>query len=165
MKEEKSEVKRNMSPDQALSRLAAYCSRSERCPQDISKKLEQWEIAPKERTRIIQFLQKEKFLDESRYASAFVRDKSRFNGWGIQRIRLELKKRNLTSEIIETALQQLNSKETIDRLVELLKKKQPTIKAKTEWEAKQKLMRFAAGRGFSMEEIEKAMEQIATRFV
>jgi Uncharacterized protein conserved in bacteria len=148
---------KTVSYEQALTRLAAYCSRSERCVQDVRKKLDQWEISLQEQSQIIQTLQKEKFLDENRYASAFVRDKARFNGWGIYRIRLELKKRELPAEIITNAIHQLDSEETINRLADLLKKKSDSVKAKTEWEAKQKLIRFALSRGFSMDDVEKAM--------
>ena len=146
--------------EQALNRMATYCSRSEKCTQDVRKKLDLWEIPPQEQTRIVQSLQKEKFLDEDRYASAFVRDKARFNGWGIHRIRLELKKRNLPAEVINNALLQLNPEETLTRLTDLLTKKSKSITAKTEWEAKQKLMRFALSRGFSLEETEKAMREL-----
>ncbi|MDL2322945.1 RecX family transcriptional regulator [Bacteroidales bacterium OttesenSCG-928-A17] len=143
--------------EQALHRMAAYCSRAERCLQDVRKKLDIWEFSSQEQSHIIQHLQKEKFLDEMRYANAFVRDKSRFNAWGIHKIRMELRRKNVPDEIIGSALAEINPEETLQRLAELLKKKSRSIKANSEWEAKQKLIRFAAGRGFSLEDIEKAM--------
>ena len=151
---------KTISNKQALSRLAAYCSRSERCLQDILKKLDQWEVSLQDQSQIIRFLEKENFLDETRYASAFVRDKFRFNGWGVRRIQLEMKKKNIPSEIIEKALGEISAEENITSLIDLLKKKQKSVKAKNEFEAKQKLMRFAAGRGFLLDDIEKAMNRI-----
>lgn len=148
---------KNLTYEQALHRLAAYCSRAERCLQDIRKKLDSWELPSEEQSRVIQHLQKEKFLNEERYANAFVRDKSRFNGWGIHKIRMELRRKNVPDEIIGNALSEINPEETLQRLAELLKSKSRSIKANSEWEAKQKLIRFAAGRGFSLEDIEKAL--------
>ena len=148
---------KKLSYEQALSRLAAYCSRSERCLWDIRRKLGQWELPASDQARIIQVLQKEKFLDEERYAFAFVRDKTRFNGWGIQRVRFELKRKSISSEIIEKALTEICQEETLDRLIALLKKKQASIKSRSEFETRQKLIRFAAGRGFLLGDIAKAL--------
>ncbi|MDR2683654.1 MAG: RecX family transcriptional regulator, partial [Dysgonamonadaceae bacterium] len=43
------------------------------------------------------------------------------------------------------------------QLQQLLAAKRPTIKGKNAYEIRQKLMRFAAGKGFSLEEIEAAL--------
>ena len=151
---------KSISYEQALSRLAAYCSRSEKCLQDVRKRLDQWDLPSQDKLRIIQTLQKNNFLNEERYAFAFVRDKSRFNEWGKLRIALELNRKNISPEIIKQALNQINPEESITQLITLLKRKQKTIKAHTDFEARQKLMRFAAGRGFPLEYIEKAIMKI-----
>ena len=148
---------KQINKEQALTRLAAYCSRGERCKQDIQKKLDLWKLSPQEQNEIIQTLQKGRFLNEDRYAKAFVRDKSRFNGWGGYKIRMELKKKNITEETINEALSEIDPEESIRQLSELLKKKSKTIKAESDWETKQKLMRFAVGRGFSLDQVEKAL--------
>jgi len=52
------------------------------CTFDARQKLQRMEIEGEEADVIIASLTKDKFIDDARYASAFVRDKSRLAGWG-----------------------------------------------------------------------------------
>jgi len=146
-----------LSSEQALHRIAAYCSRAERCIWDIRRKMDEWEISAEQQNRIIQQLQKEKFLDEERYCKAFVNDKSRYNRWGINKIRFEFRKKQLPEPLIKEALKNINLEENRERLKLLIEQKKKSVKGKNEWEIRQKLLRFAASRGFSLEEIEKVL--------
>jgi regulatory protein len=143
--------------EQALHRLAAWCSRAERCLYDLRRKVNSWEIPDEAQAKIIQHLQREKFLDESRYCRAFVNDKFHYNHWSIQKIKYELKKKQIPDAIVREALGNVNPEENLEQLRRLLQNKRKTVKGENEFEIKQKLMRFAAGRGFSLEEIEKAI--------
>ncbi len=148
------------SPENALHLLAAYCSRAERCIYDIKKKLLQWEIPEKEQYNILKRLQDENFLDEERFCRAYVNDKSKYSKWGAYKIRFELKKKQIPDTIIRAALNNIAPDENKERLLQLLQTKQKNVKGNNEFEIRQKLMRFAAGRGFSIEEIEKALEKL-----
>ena len=138
--------------EQALQRLAAYCSRSERCISDVCRKLDALEIPADWQKRIIQHLQKEKFLDENRFCKAFVNDKAKYNRWGIDRIRFELRKKQISEPLVCEALKALDPEESMERLRILIEQKKKSVKGKNEWEIRQKLMRFAASRGFSLED-------------
>lgn len=146
--------------EQALHRLAAYCSRSERCVWDIRRKMDAWEIPGEQQNRIIRQLQKEKFIDEERYCKAYVNDKTEYNQWGIYKIRFELRKKQIPESIIREVLKNPNPEETRERLRLLIEKKKESIKGKSEWEIRQQLLRFAVGRGFSQEDIEKVYQDI-----
>ncbi|MDR1436537.1 MAG: RecX family transcriptional regulator [Candidatus Symbiothrix sp.] len=146
-----------MTCEQALRRLMAWCSRAERCACDLRRKMNGWEIPEGEQEEIIRRLQEEKFLDERRYCRAFVNDKSRYNHWGAQKIEYELKKKHLPGFLIREALEERSPEENREELRRLLENKRKTLKGETEFEIKWKLMRFAAGRGFSLDEIEKAL--------
>ncbi len=150
------------SPEEALHLLAAYCSRTERCISDIKKKLLLWELPENDQNNILKCLQDEKFLDEERFCRAYVNDKSKYSKWGAYKIRFELKKKQIPDSIIREALKNIAPDENSERLRQLLKAKQKTVKGNNEFEIRQKLMRFAAGRGFSLEEIEKALEKLKT---
>jgi regulatory protein len=143
--------------EQALPRLAAYCSRAERCVQDVVRKMIRWELSEAEQKKLIQALQKERFLDEQRFCRAFVHDKSRYNRWGIHKIRFELKKKHLPETLIQEALSEINSEDQREQLRQLLASKRKTIKAKDDFDRNQKLIRFAAGKGFSYDDIEAAL--------
>ena len=146
-----------MTYEQALHRLAAYCSRAERCSWDIRRKMDEWTIPAEQQDQIIRQLQKEKFLDEERYCKAFVNDKAQYNRWGIHKIRFELRKKQLPEPLISEALRNLDPKENRARLQLLITQKKKSVKGKNEWEIRQKLLRFAASKGFSQEEIERVL--------
>lgn len=148
--------------EQALHRLASYCSHAERCTYDIRKKLDLWEISINDQTKIIHRLQKEKFLDDSRYCRAFVNDKSKFSKWGAQKIKFALLKKNISASLINEALQEINPAESREQLYSLLKKKKDSVKGKNEYEIRQKLIRFAMGRGFHMEDIEAVLSGLTS---
>jgi regulatory protein len=146
-----------MTYEQALHRLAAWCSRAERCVYDLRRKMDVWKISREDQEKIIQRLQQEKFLDESRYCLAFVKDKFHYNRWGVQKIKYELRKKQIPDGLIRKALENIDPEESREQLRRLLENKRKTVKGNTEFEIRLKLMRFAAGRGFSLEEIEKAL--------
>jgi regulatory protein len=148
---------KQLTSEQALHRLSNYCSRTERCIFDVRRKLIAWEIPENEQNQIIRKLQQEKFLDESRYCRAFVNDKSKYNHWGAYKIKVELKKKQIPEDRIREALENLQPEETLEQLCRLLEQKKKSVNGKNDFEIKQKLMRFAAGRGFSQEETEKAL--------
>jgi len=149
-----------LSYEQALHRLAAYCSRAERCVGDICRKMTEWEIPAEQQGRIIQQLRKENFLDEERYCKAFVNDKARYNRWGIYKIQFELRKKQLPESLIKEALKDLDPEENRERLRVLIEQKKKSVKGKNEWEIRQKLLRFTASRGFSQEAIESCLTQV-----
>mgnify|MGYP002732409385 CR=1 FL=1 len=143
--------------EQALYRIAAWCSKAERCRSDVRRKLSAWELTEGDIRKLIKHLEKERFLDESRYARAFVHDKSRYNGWGIHKIRNELKKKGVPDSLISENLGSLDTEENFERLRHLLANKRKTVKGVDEFEIRNKLIRFALGRGYDYDEIMKAL--------
>ena len=143
--------------EQALHRLAAYCSRGERCAYDIRLKMTGWGLSEEEYKKAIQYLQRENFLDEKRYCRAFFHDKSRYNRWGDCKIRYELKKKQIPESLIREVLSETDTDVYREQLRQLLANKRKTVKGANEYEINQKLIRFAAGKGFSLEDIEAAL--------
>jgi len=143
--------------EQALHRLTAYCSRGERCVYDVRKKMSRWGISEEEQQKAVQYLQRENFLDEKRFCRAFVHDKSQYNRWGPYKIRYELKKKQISDHLIREAMSETDTDTRREQLRGLLTHKRKTVKGANEYEINQKLMRFAAGRGFSFEDIEAAL--------
>jgi len=156
--------KRKLSAAQALQRMAAWCSRSERCSWDVRQKLSDFDLTDVEREQIMARLVNERFLDDSRFCRAFVNDRARYNRWGARKIAFELARRKIPATLIREALDALPKEESADRLADLLQQKRKTVKGASEAEIRMKLMRFAAGRGFSMEETERALKQCGIKY-
>ncbi|MCD8262327.1 MAG: RecX family transcriptional regulator [Bacteroides sp.] len=138
-------------------RCSAYCATAERCISEVTEKLKKWEADPEVSRQIIQKLVRENYLDEARYSEAFVRDKYRFAKWGKRKISQALYQKRIPELLIREALEKIDPDEYLDILKGLLKQKEKSVKGKTEWEKKSKLIRFAVGRGFDMSDIRKCI--------
>lgn len=149
-----------LSEPQALNRIAAYCSRAERCEYDVRKKLTGWELENDAIKRIVERLKKEKFLDDSRFARSFINDKLRFNKWGRTKIIFELKKRQIPESIYNPVFEELSADEFEKQLMHILSVKVRSVKAKNDYEKKTKLIRFALGRGFPMDLSIKCVDKL-----
>lgn len=144
----------------ALSKCMALCSKGEKCISDIRKKLENWQLPETELQKVINALIEEKFIDEQRFAESFVRDKFRFNYWGKIKIAYHLKAKGISKMLIDEALTQIADKEYFETLHLLLKQKNKSVKANSEYEKKAKLIRFAQGRGFEYDIIARIIDKL-----
>lgn len=139
-----------------------YCSSVERCPSEVAEKLKQWGAEADEAEQIIAHLFQERYLDTTRYCRFFVRDKYRFNQWGRMKIVQALRMKRLPEKDIEVGLDEIDEDEYAGILKKILQQKQRSIKAKTPYEESVKLMRYAVGRGFTMDEVVRYVKQAET---
>lgn len=151
-----------MDTNKALNLVAGMCSNKECCSYDIREKLIKWEFPEQEVTRIMDFLYKNKFLDDLRFATFYARDKFRFNKWGKQKIIMMLKQKEVAPEIINEAISLLAKKDYDDTCLALITQKRKTLNDTDPYKIKAKLLRFALGRGFDYDTINKCIDKTIT---
>jgi regulatory protein len=156
----KPKVKRPKTAEQALASLMRLCARAERSSGDAMRLMATWMVPESDRQRVLQRLIKDRFIDDSRYAEAFVREKSNLSAWGEYKIRATLRRKGIADEIINSALQLMPTEQNIERLTERLKRKMRTIKYDTTYQLKTKLIRHALSLGFSMDDVLKCVEEV-----
>lgn len=138
-------------------KLERYCVYEDRCRYQISKKLNASLLSEEDKLLIISGLIKDKFLDEYRFASAYVGGKSRIKKWGAYKIRKGLSSYQIDPVIIEKALKELNSTEYRKNLKDLIEKKMALLNSvKNPFEKRVKIIRFLASKGYSLSEIYQA---------
>lgn len=153
-------MKKEMSVEEARLKAEAYCSLSEHCKSEVLGKLQQWGAPEKTWEAILNHLEKERYVDESRYATFFVRDKYRFNQWGRIKIAQALRMKHIPSACIDEAMEEIDEQEYLNILTSLLKKKVRSIKASNDYERNGKLVRFAAGHGYEIGDILLCMKRM-----
>ena len=99
----------------ALTKAMNQCSRRELCKSDLESRLESWGVSWNDSVKIINLLTKENFINEERYARAFVRDKFNYNKWGKIKIAAHLKSKKISSEAIKNGLDSIDNDLYIDR--------------------------------------------------
>lgn len=83
------------SAQQALASLMRECAKAERSTGDARRLMARWEVAKQDQEGVLNQLIEMKFIDNRRFAQAYVRDKVNLSGWGAQRISLELSRKGV----------------------------------------------------------------------
>lgn len=151
-------MKKPYSAEQAYSKIASACVAKELCSYDIARKLKQWGMDNTQQLEVMERLKSEKFLDDARYVSAYVHDKVMFERWGRQKIRQSLAMKNLTGSVVNEALENIDQELYMDNLRNLLQQKRRSLTDDDEYQQAVKMMRYAAGRGYTFDEIKQCVD-------
>lgn len=125
-----------------------YCSGAEHCCLEVRQMLERRKVENADIERIIKYLVKEEFIDESRYAAAFVHDKVRFAKWGRTKIAQALWQKRISQGVADAALAAIDEDEYMSALKDVIKAKYRTVKDATEYERKMKTLKSVCSRGY-----------------
>ena len=120
-----------MDSSQAKTRLMAECSRKEVSALQARQWLLKHEIPESEIKQIVNSLVKDKYIDDSRFAKAFTRDKLRFSKWGSDKIMTGLSDAGIDKAIAEQAIKEEETL-SLQILSDLLSKKQKELERKQE---------------------------------
>ena len=146
------------SEKEAYLTLAALCAQAEHCQWERLEKMRRWEVPEEAQARVMQRLVKERYVDDERYAQAFVKDKIRYNKWGRRKVDQALWQKHIDEDIRKHVLDEVDDDEYLGVLRPLLKQKRKSTKANSDYELNQKLMRFAMGRGFTFDIIRQCID-------
>ena len=150
-----------LTSDQVLDKMAKYCAYQERCVNEVKDKLKTFDIPEEERAQILDYLTGNRFVNDERFAMTFVRGKVNQSGWGVNKIRFHLIQKGIAKELIEEALQQTDKDVYRQRLADILKAKNKTIKAANDFEKKRKLAAYAIQKGFESSLVWETLKDLA----
>ena len=138
--------------------LAALCAQAEHCQYEMLEKMRRWELPEEEQARVMQRLVSERYVDDERYARAFVKDKVRYNKWGRRKVEQALWQKHIDDDIRQRVLDEVDDSEYLAVLKPLLQQKRRSTKAANDYELNQKLVRFAVSRGFTFDIIRQCLD-------
>lgn len=146
-----------LSREKALAKLAALCARAEYCTGDMEDKMRRWGLSGDDIKENISYLVANKYVDNARYCQAFVNDKIAYNHWGRRKIEQALWMKRVPESVSAPILDAVTEEDYINVLKPLIASKSATVKAESDYERQMKLMKFALGRGFSIDEIKQCL--------
>lgn len=147
-----------MTESEMKTRAEAYCSAAEHCRSEVRAMLERHGAEKPDIERILDYLVREGFIDESRYARAFVHDKVQFAKWGRSKIAQALWQKHIAREIAYRALDSIDDEEYMAALKDVVKSKYRTVKGATEYERKMKTMKSVCTRGYEPALVRKVLD-------
>ncbi len=146
-----------MDYNKALQKCMNICSRNEYCRFDLHQKFKKWEVSSFDANKIIEYLEDNKYLDEERYATAFVNDKFKFNHWGKIKIAYYLKHKNISSVIVKNALDKISFAEYEKICKNEIEKKRPKVNAESNYERNGKTAQYVISKGFESDLVFKLL--------
>ncbi|MCY7350480.1 MAG: RecX family transcriptional regulator [Cytophagaceae bacterium] len=132
----------------ALKKAAAFCAYQERTQQEVRQRLREWGIWGDEAEEIIARLIEDGYLNEERFARSFAGGKFRIKNWGRIKIEQELRQRGLSAYNLKAGLSEIADTDYRQTLQALLDKKAASLKDEGPYAFRQKLARYAIGKGY-----------------
>lgn len=150
----------DITSDRLLMRLMRACSVREYCSEDIRRKV--LRAAPEaDAEALLGALVAEGYVDDARYASAYVRDKMLIDGWGAAKVRHALAAKKIPQAVVDEALADVDTAARDARTDSVVVRKWEEIRRRRPDEPRRdslaRLMRFCMGRGYSCEEVFAAL--------
>lgn len=140
--------------------MARKCSAKECSSFDIKRSLQRMSLPENQISEIIALLQENRFIDDKRYVRSFINDKLKINKWGKNKIAFALQQKNIDHQAVNKIFEEIHADNLTDELKPLLEKKAKSIRGNNVFEKRNKLIRFALGRGFEMRDVVKVVNQI-----
>ena len=135
-----------------------YCSGAEHCCFEVRAMLQRHEAESGDIDRILKHLIKEGYIDESRYARAFVHDKVRFAKWGRVKIAQALWQKRIPQDVADSALATIDEDEYMTALNDVAQSRYRAAKGATEYERKMKAMKSVCSRGYEPQLVRKVLD-------
>ena len=151
---------KNVTQKQAYARMTRICARKEYAPYEIRQKLLLLGLADNVVDKLVKRLIKERYIDERRYAESYIRDKLHFNKWGKRKIELHLAQKRISPDVVGDAFAQFSESQFSELLLLLLQKKLKSVSGRSVPERRMKLLRYALGRGFTVDEIGQCLKMM-----
>lgn len=154
-------MKKYWTPEQARTEMKRYCASQERSHEEVRSKLIERGVYGEELENIMAELIADNFLNELRYAKAYVSGKFRINTWGRNKIKAGLKLQKISDYNLKKAMSTIDESEYLKVLKELLIKKKNILPA-TGFDLRKKLFAYALQKGYESSSITDCIDDICS---
>ncbi len=139
------------------TKIEMYCSRAEQCPSSVRRKLWEWGVPKADIETLVEGLVADGFLDEQRFALAFVHDRLKFGKCGRNKIRFELRQKQISEQAASRAIATIDQQQYMDVLQAVADSKKRQLKGLSPDQQRRRLTGYLLSKGFEMECITKVI--------
>jgi len=150
---------RQRSEQEVLASLCALCATGEHCTKEMTDKMARQGLSAEAQARIMAYLTGHGYVDDERYTRAFVNDKIAYNHWGRRKIEQALWQKGIARELQREVLNEVDDERYLEVLRPLLESKRRSLRHMDGRAMTQRLMAFAAGRGFDYGLIRQCLDE------
>ena len=142
-----------------LEKMRSYCMYQERCIQEVKKKLTRLQVVPKTKSKIINHLIDDDYLNEVRFTKSFIQGKLRIKKWGKIKLNYELKIRGVKKIIIDKEINKISKEDYYDYFNEFSNNKIKILKGSKE-QKKRSFINYFTYRGWENNLIYEKLNEI-----
>lgn len=132
----------------ALAKAESWCAYQERSQHEVRNKLFDWGLRPNEVEEVLTELIVTNFLNEERFAMAYVSGKVNIKKWGKIKVKQGLKLKKVPDKLLQKALNSIDGDKYLENLKILAIKKSLVLTEKNPLKRKYKLVSYLQGKGF-----------------
>ena len=151
---------KSYTPLQIRQKLEKYCAYQERSHLQVFRKCKEYGLSDTDSNEILVELIRSNFLNEERFAEAYVRGKFKIMHWGENKIVQGLKQAGVSDALITKSLKQLEFVDQETAILKLAQKKWNQLKSGSDFEKKQKVYRYLISKGYSFQQVQTVVEQL-----
>lgn len=129
-------------------KIEYYCAYQDRCHKEVLEKMKSFNLSNLEKDEIIVNLIEHNFLNEERFVQSFTRGKYNYKNWGKNRIINELKMRNIASNLIKIALNEIDNESYLETFDQLANKHWHSITEKNSLKKRKKFCDYFIRKGW-----------------
>ena len=152
--------KKRLEPKEAKLKAADYCAYQERSQQEVRDKLYSYGLHQDEVEDVLADLIVDGFINEERFARAYVGGKFRMKGWGRRKILQGLKQHRISEYCIKKGMEEIDPDAYYDKLRSHAERKLPSLRGQTEYIQKGKLTQHLMMKGYENDLIREVIEEL-----
>ena len=142
-----------------LEKMRSYCMYQERSVQEVKKKLTCLQVISKTKSKIINHLIDDDYLNEVRFAKSFIQGKLRIKKWGRIKLNYELRIRGVKKFIIDEQINKISNDDYYDYFNEFSNNKIKILKGSKD-EKKRSFINYFTYRGWENNLIYEKLNEI-----
>ena len=151
----------NIGKEKAWQKIKHYCAYQERSHNEVKEKLYGFGLYKADVEMLLTQLIEENYLNEERFALAFAGGKFRMKQWGRQKIKYELKQKQVSDYCIKKALAAIDGEQYEKVLYKMATGKLNALKTeKNLLLKKRKLQQYLMQKGFETAIITKVIDEL-----
>ncbi|NVK04266.1 MAG: RecX family transcriptional regulator [Flavobacteriia bacterium] len=139
--------------DKAREVIRKFCAYQERSQKQVRQRLQKMGLIEEAVDLLISECIQDNFLNEERFAKAFVRGKHSIKGWGRKRLERELKMNEVSEYCIRKAIEQLDDEAYSEKLEDLARKKWLQTKEPNRFKRGKKVVDHLLRRGYESDAV------------
>lgn len=144
----------------AYNKTVSYIMKHQRCKKEVIEYLKKFELSDEEEAKIISKLENLNLINEINYVKSYIYDAVHLNNYGPQKIKNYLLDMEISEDIIESEIGNIDEDEVYSNAVKLISKKVKSNHHHSEYQMKQKICIEMINLGYYRDMIEDILNNI-----